>query len=170
MQHKVSEYIIAVLRLENAPRQNRHEMAARRQDILHLDDARIAAWDLLWHGAERNPSDCVEQAPALFCESILALDALSPPLAEMAAGTELHQLFPVFIRPAREPVVIFLRCDPAGTTSGQECAIFANVDLGIGTIDFLADDTFPGEAGDLREFREFNRQCGGIGIHCEYNA
>lgn len=114
------------------------------------------AFSIFWGRICIMPAKGVEQAEPLFLEAVAALDALAPPLTEVTARTELHQLFLVGMCPARKAEIVILRGDPASARAGQKLAVLADVDLGIGAVDLLGDDDFAGPAGHLGEVLEFS--------------
>ena len=131
-----------------------NQMAAGREHVLHFDGAWVSGWYLLWFFPMRAPTDDVEQAETAVVESVVALDATTPPLAKMAARPELHQLVLVVGGPARESKVIVTGRDPTGAAAKSHLAVVGDVHLRVGAIYFLADNDLALQAGHLWELGE----------------
>ena len=103
------------------------------------------------------PSAGIEKTKSLFNQSIPALDTSAPPFSKMMTGAELKEFFFVLVRPSREPIIVVSRRDPTGprtckkeAVSGSACDLFANIDTGVGAVNFLRDRTVSAEPTDFR--------------------
>lgn len=143
--------------IEVATPQNRHQADTWRKDILQLDHPGIFHRNLLRSLTRQTPALHIEKTQPFVVASktIPALNPAAPPLAEMASRSEGQQFVFVIMRPTAETIVVIVWRDPAGTGTGEELAIFADVDTTVGTVDFLCDDNVPGVPGDLGERDEF---------------
>ena len=129
-------------------------MATGRDHVLHFDVARVSGWDLLWFFPMQAPADHVEQTETAVAKSVVALDATTPPLAKMTARPELHQLVLVIGAPTCKSKIIVTGGDPTGATAKSHLAVFGDVHLRVGAVDFLGDDDLALQTGHLWELGE----------------
>ena len=164
-------------RVELTAIKNRNQMAAWRQHVLRLDDARIGARNSRWRFSMQAPAGYVKETPPLFRHPILALNALSPPFAKVTTRPKPLELVEVARTPRGKTSIIILRRDPFRAASSHHIMQlpivversqrlhwnvvfrqqFRDVELRIGPVNLLGYDALTGQAGHFWKLHERHR-------------
>jgi hypothetical protein len=95
------------------------------------------------------PKAGIEQRETLLLETIVSLDALTPPFTEVMAVSKFPEVVFVFICPPGESEVIGIRRDPTLPGTDQEFTFFGDANTGVGAVDLLGNNHVPVETGDF---------------------